>query len=146
MPGGQNVSSVPEEKSPPLHRSSEALLPQPPPGAGLAEAPPHGAELQPNDAHELLAEKVLFNPNPIPSSNTAIAPDTPLEIGQHLQVKWGDQWWAGRVLGLEPDGKVRIHYFGWADSWDEAKPRTELQWDRKAPVRALESTYVRKGW
>ena len=108
--------------------------------------PPHGGPLLPEEAHRLLSGKVIFNPAAIPSSNIAIGPDTLLAQGQDLQVKYGSTWWAGTILGFEPDGRVRIHYFGWAASWDEPKARAELQLDTNARVRALDSTYVRKNW
>jgi hypothetical protein len=108
--------------------------------------PPQGGPLLAEDAHRLLAGTVIFNPKSIPSSNTPVELDTPLDLGQDLQIKWGGTWWAGSILGFEPDGRVRIHYFGWASSYDELKSRSELQLDRTARVRALESTYVRTGW
>jgi hypothetical protein len=108
--------------------------------------PTHGGPLLPEQAHWLLAEKVLFSPNSIASSNVPVGPDTQLFVGQDLQVKWGETWWAGTVVGMEAEGKVRIHYFGWAASWDEVKTRAELQLDKGARVRALDSTYVRKNW
>ena len=108
--------------------------------------PPHGDPLPLEAANDLLTGTILFNPEPIPSSNTPVEPDTRLDPGQNLQVKFGGTWWAGTILGFEPDGRVRIHYFGWADSWDEPKPRAELQLDRAARVHALDSTYVREGW
>jgi hypothetical protein len=108
--------------------------------------PPHGSPLSPEEAHRLLSGTVIFNPKSIPSSDRAIEPDTPLEVGQDLQVKYGGTWWSGTILAFEPDGRVRIHYYGWADSWDEPKTRAELQWDVDARVHALDSTYVREGW
>jgi hypothetical protein len=89
---------------------------------------------------------VIFNPGAIPSSNAPVQPTTHLYVGQDLQVKYGSTWWAGTVLGFEPDGRVKIRYFGWANSYDEPKTREELQLDRDARVRALDKTYVRQGW
>ena len=106
--------------------------------------PPHNSPISPEQAHALLTGQIHFNPTAIPGSDIPIAPDTPLAVGQDLQVKWGNDWWAGTVLSFEPDGRIRIHYFGWADSWDEPKTRTELQLDRQARVHALDRTYVRQ--
>jgi hypothetical protein len=117
------------------------------PDQTIADAyPPHGSPLGTEEAHRLLSGKVIFNPGSIASSNVPADPDLPLKIGEDVQVKYGNSWWAGTIVGPEPDGRVRIHYFGWADSWDEAKTRAELQVDRNARVRALDSTYMRKGW
>jgi hypothetical protein len=122
-------------------------LPEPAAQTRPAQAfPRHSGPLKAQEAHRLLSGKIIFNPNTIPSSGVPVGPTTPIFIGEDLQVKWGETWWAGTITGFEADGRVRIHYFGWADSWDEAKLRTELQLDRGARVRALDSTYVRDGW
>jgi hypothetical protein len=126
--------------------SRDAFPPELVEAPAQASYPPHGGALLPEEAHRLLSEAVIFNPRPIPSSNTPVGPETPLRVGQELQVKFGGSWWAGTVLGFEDDGRVRVHYFGWAPSWDEPKARAELQLDNTARVRALDSTYVRKGW
>ena len=39
--------------------------------------------------------------------------------GQAVSVYWGSRWYDATVLTAQPDGRVRIHYDGWADSWDE---------------------------
>jgi hypothetical protein len=108
-----------------------------------AAYPPHDSSLHPEEAHRLLSGTIIFNPRAIQSSNVPIEPHALLVPGQDLQVKYGSTWWAGTVLGLEKDGRVRIHYFGWADSWDELKTRAELQVDSDVRVRALDSTYKR---
>lgn len=111
-----------------------------------AEYPPHGSAVTVTEAQDLLTGTINFQPGSIPSSDTPVDADAPLTIGQDLQVKWQNTWWAGSVVRFEQDGKVRIHYFGWSDSWDEPKSRTELQLDRQAEVRAIDSVYERKGW
>ena len=108
--------------------------------------PARGGPIGPDRARDLLTGKILFSPNAIPSSNQPVEEGSTLFVGDDVQVKWGSSWWAGTVLGLEPDGKVRIRYFGWAESWNEVKPRSELQFDPRARVRALDSTFVRQGW
>ena len=137
--GANFPSPGPRRGALPSPQSSES-------GREESRFPPHGSPLPPEEAHRLLSGTVIFNPKSIPSSDRAIEPDTPLEVGQDLQVKYGGTWWAGTILAFEPDGRVRIHYYGWADSWDEPKTRSELQWDVDARVHALDSTYVREGW
>lgn len=106
--------------------------------------PPRGEELTPDQAHRLLSGTVLFQPSPIKSSNVPVTADTMLSVGQHVQVQWGGQWWAGTIRGLGDDGQIRIHYFGWADSWDEGKTREELQLDPTAPLQAVDTVYRRR--
>lgn len=114
--------------------------------AQVAFAPDRGSELTLEAANLLLTETVLFNPQSIPDSGQAVLPQTPLGVGQDLQIKWGGTWWAGSIVGFESDGRVRVHYFGWASSYDEVKDRSELQLDPSARLRALDQSYKRKGW
>ena len=60
-------------------------------------------------------------------SGLEVSEQTELRPGQHLLVEWGGQWWAGGVLELRPDGKVKVHYIGWDSTWDELVPRSRLQ-------------------
>jgi hypothetical protein len=62
------------------------------PESSPAEFPPHGSPLRPEEAHRLLSGTIIFNPKSIPSSDRAIEPDTPLDVGQDLQVKYGGTW------------------------------------------------------
>ncbi len=40
---------------------------------------------------------------------------------QEVHIEWGGTWYAGHVLEVgagETAGQYKIHYDGWADSWD----------------------------
>lgn len=67
------------------------------------------------------------SPGPIASSGIAVTAETKLKVDQEVQVESGDEWWAGKVLMLLPDGRAKIHYVGWDSSWDEEVPRSRLQ-------------------
>lgn len=56
-----------------------------------------------------------------------VTPATPLGAGNIVQVLWNGTYYQGQVLSLVPDGTVRIHYVGWAASWDENIPRARLK-------------------
>lgn len=71
------------------------------------------------------------SPGPIVSSGIAVTATTELTVRQKVQVKWGDEWWAGEVLRVQPNGRVRIHYLGWDSDWDEDVPRSRLQLPRQ---------------
>ena len=45
-------------------------------------------------------------------------------------VEWGGNWWHAKVLQAA-DGKYRIHYTGWADSWDEWVAPERLRFPRR---------------
>jgi hypothetical protein len=38
--------------------------------------------------------------------------------GDKVDVKWNNSWWKGEILEVKGD-KFKIHYTGWASSWDE---------------------------
>ena len=58
-----------------------------------------------------------------------LVPDatTPLTVGQSVQVEWNGSWYEGSILALRDDGRVRIHYEGWAQSYDEDVTRDRLR-------------------
>lgn len=84
---------------------------------------------------------ISFNPGSIPSSGIPVTEETPLKIGQDLQMKWGTTWWAATVVGFEPDGGIRMHYFGWDSSFDEILPRSDLQLDTGVREKAIQTVY-----
>jgi LSD1 subclass zinc finger protein len=42
-----------------------------------------------------------------------------LALGQPVKVLWSGRWWNATVIAVYADGRVRVHYDGWAASWDE---------------------------
>jgi hypothetical protein len=52
----------------------------------------------------------------LPASN--IAPAAAYRAGEKVQVEWKGTWYAATILQVK-DGQYRIHYEGWASSWDE---------------------------
>ncbi|EKD50851.1 MAG: hypothetical protein ACD_62C00415G0001 [uncultured bacterium] len=39
-------------------------------------------------------------------------------VGQKIQVEWKGSWYLSTIKEVK-DGKYKIHYDGWSDSWDE---------------------------
>lgn len=92
-------------------------------------------------------EQLGGTPGAIESTGKPVSSKTKLKAGQVLQAEDGGQWYAARVLGLEPDGQVKIHYIGWPSQFDEVLPRSRLQLDPDAVDKARKSieqapTYV----
>jgi len=50
---------------------------------------------------------------------TTISPDTTLEVGQSVFVKWGDGWYQGVVLSVSGPDSALIRYLGWGETEDE---------------------------
>ena len=71
---------------------------------------------------------------PVEPSGIAVEPETHLEVGTAVLASWNGVWWHAQVMGLERDGRVRIHYVGWDSSWDATVSRDELQMDISSSV------------
>ena len=54
-------------------------------------------------------------------ANTAIA------VGARLLAEWAGKWLPVDVTAVRADGKVRIHWVGWGEQFDEELPRTRLR-------------------
>jgi hypothetical protein len=61
------------------------------------------------------------------SAGKKVNSDTPLKVGDKLFAEDMGTWWPAEVLGLEADGRVKIHYTGFGESWDTALPRSALR-------------------
>ena len=56
-----------------------------------------------------------------------VTEETELRKGDLLEAKWDERWWPAEVKKALPDGRVSIHYTGWAASYDETVPRSRLR-------------------
>lgn len=70
----------------------------------------------------------------IQDSGTQVAADTPLAVGNMVQVLWNGVRYQAQVLALNADGTVRIHYVGWSNNWDENAVRDRLKVGPIAPL------------
>ncbi len=58
-------------------------------------------------------------PAPVPAKVVpAAAPGGAYVVGAKVQVNWKGSWYPAAIKGAK-DGKFKIHYDGYADSWDE---------------------------
>ncbi len=58
----------------------------------------------------------------VPAPAAAVAEPAPYAAGQAVHVDWEGTWYAGHVVevGAGPnEGRYKVHYDGWAASWDE---------------------------
>ncbi len=77
-------------------------------------------------------------PAPVTASGRALEEDMPLKPGDLVLVQWQSQWYAGDVLEVQDDGKVKVHFRGWGEQWDEAVSRERLQLPPEMPPPASE--------
>ncbi|MES2597651.1 MAG: hypothetical protein V4662_20060 [Verrucomicrobiota bacterium] len=142
----QNMpSTAPGRPTPYLPNKSgipmAAMLPPAMLRSRSAGFPNVGGTLNREQFSELMTGAVEFNPGAISSSERPVTANTPLRVGQEVQLKWNSTWWAATITGFESDGTVRVSYFGWNRSYDEAVPRTDLQLDTNTREKAIQSAY-----
>jgi len=66
-------------------------------------------------------------PAPAAAGGTPATAATAFTVGQAISVEWNGRWYPSTVVAVQPDGTVRIHYVGWADSWDENVARSRIK-------------------
>lgn len=72
-------------------------------------------------------------PGNTPPQGTPVTATTFVAPGMMLESQFGGQWLRVEVLAVLPDGKVRIHWVGYADSFDEDIARDRLRLPATAP-------------
>lgn len=72
-------------------------------------------------------------PSPIPVTATGkpVEIDSVVEVGRKLVGEWAGKWIPVKVLAVNADGTIRIHWEGWSDQWDEDVPRSRLRFPAK---------------
>ncbi|HJL15636.1 MAG TPA: hypothetical protein RMH99_08275 [Sandaracinaceae bacterium LLY-WYZ-13_1] len=56
-----------------------------------------------------------------------VTADTAIHPGMRLQVQSQGSWYVGRVVSVNDDGTVEIHYESWDSRYDEDVPRDRLR-------------------
>jgi hypothetical protein len=49
------------------------------------------------------------------------------KVGDDVDVEWKGTWWKGKILEDKGGGQYKIHYVGWAASWDEVVPASRVR-------------------
>ncbi|MEX2114003.1 MAG: SHD1 domain-containing protein [Pirellulales bacterium] len=62
----------------------------------------------------------------LPAGAKQVTADTPLTIHMPVIAKWGAAYYGAVIMALRDDGKVRIHYDGHGDAFDEDALRENL--------------------
>lgn len=50
-----------------------------------------------------------------------------VEVGSKMICDWAGKWLPVKVLAVNTDGTIRIHWEGWSDQWDEDAARSRLR-------------------
>jgi hypothetical protein len=88
------------------------------------------------------AKEVPIKPGSIQPTGQAVTATTKLKLRQTLQAESEGQMWAARILELQPDGFVKVHYLGWDAAFDDIVARYRLQLDD----RVIEKTRKPDEW
>lgn len=72
------------------------------------------------------APAAAATPSPAPAAASAY------KVGDKVDVNWKGTWYQGKILSAG-GGNYKIHYIGWASSWDESVPASRIRaWTGKA--------------
>jgi hypothetical protein len=64
---------------------------------------------------------------PGPSPGEPVSEETQLSPGDAIQGYKNGSWRDATVLAVLDDGRVKVHWIGFGDEWDEAVPRSRLR-------------------
>lgn len=75
---------------------------------------------------EATAAASVVPPTPVPAETAKVAAARVFKVGDKVDVNWKGAWYQGQVIGT-PGGQFRVHYTGFAASWDENVPSSRLR-------------------
>ena len=78
-----------------------------------------------------LAQPSINKPAAAEEPGEEVVLDSKLEVGQKLLAEWSGKWHPIKVLAVSPDGRVKIHWEGWSDNFDEDVHRAKLRFPLK---------------
>ena len=88
-------------------------------GSGPSTQPPRPSDRA--DAPSRAPASPQTRPGPIANpSPTRVNPDTPLEVGQPIHLRWRGDWYRAEVAGINEDGSVAVDVLGWPAEYDQA--------------------------
>jgi large subunit ribosomal protein L7/L12 len=80
-----------------------------------------------NPAQFVASAKVLpGGSTPVPADLEPVTSAVPLVKGAPLKAEWGSKWNDVTVLDVLSDSRVRIHWDGWSNTWDEDRDLSTL--------------------
>ena len=53
-------------------------------------------------------------------------------VGDQVEVEWAGSWYKASILQILTNGRVKVHYIGWSDSWDEVVPLNRVRREKPA--------------
>lgn len=77
---------------------------------------------------------------PTDTTTAAAGEKSTYEVGDKVTVRWQGQTYPSTVLAVLPNDKYKIHYTGWASSWDETVGLDRIVGAKGAPVPTVKPT------
>ncbi len=108
------------------------LATPPPPGPAPAPAPtPVPTAIVPTPP-VVVGRPISPEGRPVEPSDIPIGPSQLLEVGDRVLGLSQGRWYRARIIEVLSKDRVRVHFPGWEDRWDETLTRAELQVDLNA--------------
>ena len=57
----------------------------------------------------------------------ALTEPTDFDVGDRVAVIWGEHWWAAHVVEVLPKNRRRVHYEGWAPTFDDVVENSRIR-------------------
>ena len=71
----------------------------------------------------LSEQAIVAARGPVEGSGPTLDAESPVYAGDVIEVRWRDAYYRAVVRATHPDGRLRVHYAGWPEAWDEDVPR-----------------------
>jgi len=68
----------------------------------------------------------------VPFTKPIVSSGNVYSVGDQVEVEWAGSWYKASVLQILTNGRVKVHYIGWSDSWDEVVPLNRVRREKPA--------------
>ena len=68
----------------------------------------------------------------VPFTKPIVSSGNVYSVGDQVEVEWAGSWYKASILQILTNGRVKVHYIGWSDSWDEVVPLNRVRREKPA--------------
>ncbi len=69
----------------------------------------------------------------VPVKKPIVSSGNVYSVGDQVEVEWAGSWYKASILQILTNGRVKVHYIGWSDSWEEVVPLNRVR--RETPAK-----------
>ena len=76
----------------------------------------------------------------VPFTKPIVSSGNVYRVGDQVEVEWAGSWYKASILQILTNGRVKVHYIRWSDSWDEVVPLNRVR--REKPAKKLSHQFA----